>query len=424
MPHVTRRPIPYARLSDYFREAFRPREEYRVGMELEKHGLVGGRPLPYDGEPASVRGTLVYLRDRRGGDPVYEGDKLIGIEAPWGSITLEPGGQVEWSSQPVPDLDRLDADLRDHLAALSAAGEALGIRWGDRGVLADVPLDAMPWMPKARYGIMRDVLGARGRLAHRMMTQTASIQCAFDFSSEEDWVKKFRTAALLAPVAVALFANSSRIDGKESGYRSYRQAIWRETDPDRCDLPAIVFEPGFDLERWVAWCADVPTIFVRRGNGLVPSGGVPFRRLLDRCGCDAVTIEDWELHLSTIFTEVRSYAYIEARSADLQPDDLALAVPAFWTGLLYHDDSLDAALRLGAAHDTLASWRAAMEEAARHGLDGEAGGRSLRDLAARALGLAAWGLSHGAACAGAGAGAAALERLARRAALDPVEASP
>ena len=135
-------------------------------MELEKHGLVGGRPLPYDGEPASVRGTLVYLRDRRGGDPVYEGDKLIGIEAPWGSITLEPGGQVEWSSQPVPDLDRLDADLRDHLAALSAAGEALGIRWGDRGVLADVPLDAMPWMPKARYGIMRDVLGARGRLVY------------------------------------------------------------------------------------------------------------------------------------------------------------------------------------------------------------------------------------------------------------------
>lgn len=424
MPHVTRRPIPYARLSDYFREAFRPREEYRVGMELEKHGLVDGRPLPYDGEPASVRGTLVYLRDRRGGDPVYEGDKLIGIEAPWGSITLEPGGQVEWSSQPVPDLDRLDADLRDHLAALSGASDALGIRWGDRGVLADVPLDAMPWMPKARYGIMRDALGARGRLAHRMMTQTASIQCAFDFSSEEDWVRKFRTAALLAPVAVALFANSSRIDGKESGYRSYRQAIWRETDPDRCDVPAIVFETGFDLERWVAWCADVPTIFVRRGNGLVPSGGVPFRRLLDRCGCDAVTIEDWELHLSTIFTEVRSYAYIEARSADLQPDDLALAVPAFWTGLLYHDDSLDAALRLGVAHDTLAAWRAAMEEAARHGLDGEAGGRSLRDLAARALGLAAWGLSHGAACAGGDAGTAALDRLARRAELDPVEASP
>ena len=37
-------------------------------------------------------------------------------------------------------------------------------------------------------------------------TQTASIQCAFDFASEDDWARKFRAAALMTPVAVALFA--------------------------------------------------------------------------------------------------------------------------------------------------------------------------------------------------------------------------
>ncbi|NIM61656.1 MAG: glutamate--cysteine ligase, partial [Acidobacteria bacterium] len=74
-------------------------------------------------------------------------------------------------------------------------------------------------------------LAARGRLAQRMMTQTASIQVAFDYSDLHDWREKFRLAALLAPVANALFANSSRIDGADTGYKSYRSAIWQETDP-------------------------------------------------------------------------------------------------------------------------------------------------------------------------------------------------
>jgi glutamate--cysteine ligase len=421
MPHVDRQPLPFGRLVEYFREAFKPVERRRVGMELEKMGVHAAtrRPIPYEGPQASVRGVLEFLLRRRGGDPVYEGDHLIGIEAPWGAISLEPGGQVEWSSRPAAGLDALARDLDAHLAAMRDAGDALGIAWLDSGVNPETPVVAMPWMPKARYGIMREHLGARGRLAHRMMTQTASIQCAFDFTSEEDWSRKFRAAALMAPVATALFANSSRADGEETGFRSFRQAIWRETDPERCGLPAIVFEPGFDLERWTRWAAQVPTIFFRRGGGLVASHGEPFRVLADRGGCDAVTIDDWELHLSTIFTEVRSYSYLEARTADLQPDPLALAVPAFWAGLLYDPTALDAALALGAPWDAHDRWREAMERASREALEVPA----LRDAATAALGLAARGLQRGAA-GPAGAGLEALDRLAARHALVVPEQVP
>jgi glutamate--cysteine ligase len=421
MPHVDRQPLPFGRLVEYFREAFKPVERRRVGMELEKMGVHAAtrRPIPYEGNRASVRSVLEFLKERRGGDPVYEGDHLIGLEAPWGAISLEPGGQVEWSSRPADDLDALGRDLEAHLAVMREAGDALGIAWLDAGVNPETPVAAMPWMPKARYGIMRDHLGARGRLAHRMMTQTASIQCAFDFVSEEDWIRKFRAAALMAPLATALFANSSRADGKETGYRSFRQAIWRETDPARCGLPAIVFEPGFDLERWTSWAAAVPTIFFRRGGGLVASHGEPFQVLAGRCGCDAVTIDDWELHLSTIFTEVRSYSYLEARTADLQPDALALSVPAFWAGLLYDTDALDAALDLGRAWDGHDAWRAAMELASREAL----GAPALREPASAALGLAARGLQRGAA-GPAGSALEALDRLASRHGLAVPEGIP
>jgi glutamate--cysteine ligase len=368
-----------------------------------------------------VRAVIESYAAARGGALVLEGDRPVGIDGTWGGITLEPGGQVEWSSRPARDLTELASELEGHLGAMRRVADALGVKWLDVAVEPEAPVEAMPWMPKARYGIMREIMGKRGRLAHRMMTQTASVQCAFDYASDEDWKRKFRAAALLTPVAVALFANSSRVDGRDSGWASYRQAIWRETDPVRCDLPDIVFDRGFGIDPWVEWVCDVPTLFLRRESGLIASGGTPLRAMLSRCGCDAVTMDDWELHLSSIFTEVRSYSYVEVRSADLQPGPLLLAVPSFWTGILYDDGAIDDALAMGKPFDDPAAWRRGMNEAARRGLAGVVDGTSIADLAARAVARSTRALEGGAACAGSGDGVEALARLARAKQLPQLE---
>jgi glutamate--cysteine ligase len=391
-------------LLDYLLRGAKPREAWQVGMELEKMGRTadGGLPIPFDGEGPSVLKVLEFFLLHRGGDPVYEADNLIGVDAPWGAISLEPGGQVEWSSRPQATLADLQRELESHLETMAEAGTELGIEWLDVGVDPTHPVATMHWMPKARYSIMRPFLGARGRMAHRMMTQSASIQCAYDFSGAADWARKFKAAALMTPVAVALFTNSSRIDGAESGHRSYREVIWRETDPERCGLPDVVFQPDFSLESWLDWVLRAPTMFRHRSRGRVPTGGIPFIELLELTGCDAVKPEDWESHLSTIFTEVRSYHYLEVRSADLQPDDRAMAVPVFWTGILYQEDALEAALKLGEPLDDHAVWLEAMESAARLGVEGEASGRAMQEMAREALSISRRGLLNGAACAGDG----------------------
>ena len=105
-----------------------------------------------------------------------------------------------------------------------------------------------------------------------------------DFESEADMVDKFRVSLALQPLATALFANSPFLDGRPSGFKSYRSHVWCarlprcsrsrgrrrssgdapplacacRTDVDKArtgDLP-FVFEKGFGFER----CAAVPRL--------------------------------------------------------------------------------------------------------------------------------------------------------------------
>ena len=172
----------------YFVDAAKPRQAWCVGMEVERmaRNAETGKPLSYEADDGpSIRQILEFYRSERPASPIWEGDKLIGLDAAWGSITLEPGGQVEWSSRPASTLAALKQELDDHLAVLKRAEPELGVTWVAEAVDPVHTVAEMPWMPKARYAIMRPFLGARGPLAHRMMTQSASIQCAFDYADEE-----------------------------------------------------------------------------------------------------------------------------------------------------------------------------------------------------------------------------------------------
>ena len=59
-------------------------------------------------------------------------------------------------------------------------------------------------------------------------------------SSEEDFVKKFKVIVnSLVPISIALFANSSIVEKKNSGYMSYRSKVWQDTS--RGGLPESFF---------------------------------------------------------------------------------------------------------------------------------------------------------------------------------------
>jgi glutamate--cysteine ligase len=198
----------------------------------------------------------------------------------------------------------------------------------------------------------------------------------------------------VTPLVSAMFANSALHLGKPSGFVSRRVHIWRSVDPDRCGLLPFVFEPGFGYARYVEWALDVPVVFVLREGKYLPAGGRPFRELLES-GFEGTpaTLFDWNLHLTTLFPEVRLKQFLEVRGADAVPPGLICALPALWKGLLYDPDAQDAAWRMveGWSH---AEREAALDAVARRGLAAEVVGRPVLGLARELVAIARAGLAR------------------------------
>jgi hypothetical protein len=77
-----------------------------------------------------------------------------------------------------------------------------------------------------------------------------------------------------------------------------------------------------------------------------------------------------------------------------------MAVPAFFTPILYDSGASEKAIDLCRGHDDHERWRVAMDSAARHGMDGRAGGVPIRELAGSLLRLALDRLAAGVPCGG------------------------
>ena len=79
-----------------------------------------------------------------------------------------------------------------------------------------------------------------GELSLDMMYRTCGTQLNIDYSSEEDFFKKFKVVNSIVPISIALFANSSIVEKKKSNYLSYRSKVWQNTS--RGGLPKLFFE--------------------------------------------------------------------------------------------------------------------------------------------------------------------------------------
>ena len=334
----------------WFEAGSKPRSRFRLGTEHEKFVFTvdGHNPVSYQGQ-RGIRALLEGMQHLLGWEPIIEDGNIIGLfdVTGGGAISLEPGGQFELSGAPVETVHQTCSELMAHLAQVKEIARPLGIGFLGLGMVPNWRRSQIPMMPKGRYRIMTAYMPKVGKHGLDMMYRTCTVQTNLDYSSEADMVKKLRVSLALQPVATAMFANSPFTEGKPNGFLSFRSEIWRDTDAGRCGMLPWAFEPGMGFERYVDYALGVPMYFVKRGERYIDVAGQSFRDLmqgrLPGLPGERATISDWANHISTIFPEVRLKRYLEMRGADGGPWRRLPALPAYWAGILYDDDSLDAA---------------------------------------------------------------------------------
>jgi glutamate--cysteine ligase len=378
----------------YIAEGAKPQSEWRVGTEYEKVGVLAdtGAAAPFSG-PRGIETLLERLTERFGWEPKRERGRIIALTGRAANITVEPGGQLELSGEQCSSIHCANQELLQHINEVVTIGAELGIVFLGLGIQPVSAVEAIEWVPKRRYEIMGPYMARVGTLGQRMMKQTATVQANFDFGDELDAMRKFRVAMGLAPLVSAMFANSSISEGRLNGFMTLRGHIWTDTDTARSGMLQFAFSPDAGIEDYVEYALDVPMYFVIRSGQYVETHRTFRQFLREGLQGEHATLEDWALHLTTLFPEVRLKRYLEVRSADSQPPHLMLALPALLKGILYEADSLQG------AWDLVRSWsweeRLQLYGAAhREGLHARIRGITLGELARELVSIAAAGLKR------------------------------
>ncbi|MFF0388095.1 glutamate-cysteine ligase family protein [Kitasatospora sp. NPDC004615] len=367
----------------------------QVGVEVEC-GLLDpatGIGARYSG-PRGVRTLLEAVLQHWGGEPELDGDCLTGVRLPDGStVTLEHGGQIEYSSTPGPGVGKTMDEVRAALARLADLAAGFGLALVPGGNLPFGRLADVEWVPMSRGALMRQYfadLGPGGARAPHVMGLSLSTQATLDFLGPEDFTRKLRMQTAVAPVISALLVNSPLHEGRPCGLLSHRSWAWLRMDPRRAGLLPPALRPDVAADDIVDWALGIPLIHYRTRDGhyhRAPDG--TFADLL-RHGLDDAR-RRWAAHLDQLWTDTRVRHTLELRGADGPPHPHLAALPALWTGLTYHRQSCDAAWEL-TGHHSAAEHRAARNRLPVHGLDTRLGDTPVRPLAAELLRLARAGL--------------------------------
>jgi glutamate--cysteine ligase len=345
-----------------------------VGLEIESH-LV----------------DLDSVGERVAWDRVDRMLDVIGATAPKSKVTLEPGGQLELSGLPEPDVQDAITQLRHDMVGtrLALAELRLGVAFAG----AD-PLRASRRVnPRPRYRAMEQHFAATGRAGPGavMMNSTAALQVNLQAGPHREWPERVARAHRLGPVLVAISASSPWLYGRDTGWKSARQRAWAGLDPRACGpVPGAVgasaaADSGLDpASAWARYALDAPVAFIRtRGGGAAAVGAaVPFERWASgaiRLGGRAPTAADLDVHLTTLFPPVRLRGYLELRYLDMTAPRWWPAIAAVATTLM--DDPIAADRMTEATERTAHLWT----EAAREGL----GDAVLADSARRCVRIAA-----------------------------------
>ena len=331
---------------EYFKSGIKETQDFKIGIEHEKFLFNNhdNKRIDY----SKVKEMFLALLEF-GWNPILEKENIIGLNKGGKNITLEPGNQIELSGDKLNHAHEACAESQDYLFELRQVTKKLDIKIVSAGFDPISKLDEVPNNPKQRYELMTKDMPLGGELSLDMMYRTCGTQLNIDYNSEEDFKKKFKIVNSIVPISIALFANSSIVEKKNSNYLSYRSKVWQNTS--RGGLPKLFFEE-LNFEKYAEFVINFPILFIQVKDAYISGRKYTFKDFMegkiDEIENRLPSESDLTTHLSTIFTENRLKKYIELRSMDTCGWDCLCAGPAFNVGMLYGN--------LDEVYELISSW--------------------------------------------------------------------
>ena len=374
---------------EYFKSGIKKTQDFKIGIEHEKFLFNNhdNKRIDYT-KVKEMFSTLLEF----GWNPILEKENIIGLNKGGKNITLEPGNQIELSGDKLNHVHEACAESQDYLFELRQVTKKLDIKIVSAGFDPISKLDEVPNNPKQRYELMTKDMPLGGELSLDMMYRTCGTQLNIDYNSEEDFIKKFKIVNSIVPISIALFANSSIVERKNSNYLSYRSKVWQNTS--RGGLPKLFFEE-LNFEKYAEFVINFPILFIQEKGVYISGRKYTFKDFMegkiDEIENRLPSESDLTTHLSTIFTENRLKKYIELRSMDTCGWDCLCAGPAFNVGMLYGN--------LDEVYELISSWDKdkiinAYLDAPKKGFNTQLMGKDLLHWASNLLALSKKGLEN------------------------------
>ena len=311
-------------------------------------------PLLLGNEDAAENGERSSLSPLKVKRDAVNTDLIVGLDGAAYSYALEVGkGTIELNVGPYATLFELESAFRSAVEKLVQAAGQLGWRVLGYGVQPLSPPTRALLSPKQRYHALADIMGADWI----WYTVTASDQTHVDISRDEA-VSMLNFGNLIAPVVVALCANSPVAAGALTGDCSGREG--RMINARYGERHGMIARPYANLTDFVASLSRMPALLRREGERLLPDGRL-FSDVL-RADFGAAGSGGWTpstsafdaflLHDHYIWHSARvrsAYGTVELRPACQQPPHELMAASALYLGLVEGREQITAYIQTALA---------------------------------------------------------------------------
>jgi len=320
----------------FFYNAPVPNKELLIGIEIERSAVFSEnlKPVSYLGDNGYLAilkklvtesGWIILSKDQDG--------NISALKRGESEIHIEDDGRLELVSKPQTTLSSLSREFQMHLHEINETSKAFGIRWiaigrkpfaTNKEIIFSYPKNNKEehdhyqkyypeWSKKEVTGFEK---------------KNDGIHVNFGYTSEKDAIEKFQTLLKVSPILMGMFANSPFNSKKFSGFLTKRNHSNSQCCPPRTQIQEIFFTEDFSFEKWVDYLLQLPmSKITRKGKRIfIPLTFDDY--LKNGFKKHRPRMEDFYLHIKSVFSEMRIKHYLEYRGFDMVPPHLLPSVPA------------------------------------------------------------------------------------------------